>query len=146
MRFRAMQPRDLRQIIAIEDRVSPVPWTRQQFCDSINNHCAKVLEYPSSLCGFAIYSAMADQAQLLNIAIHPESQGCGWGRRLLELIIEEIPAGIDNLFLDVRVSNFRAIRLYQSYNFHKIGERKSYYRTSNDSVREDALAMCRKMH
>ena len=145
MRFRVMQPSDLRQVIAIEDHVSLVPWTRQQFSDSINNHCAKVLEYPSSLCGFAIYSALSDQAQLLNIAIHPESQGYGWGRRLLELVIEEIPAGIDYLFLDVRVSNFRAIRLYQSYNFQKIGERKGYYRTTNDSVREDALVMCREL-
>ena len=142
MRFRSMQLGDLDMVVGIENIVSPVPWPTNQFLDSIQNHHSKVLEYSSGIFGYAIYSYQSDQAELLNIAIEPKSQGSGWGRRLLRLVIEGLPTEVKKLFLDVRVSNFRAIRLYHSFRFEQIGEREGYYRTSNEAMRENALIMC----
>ena len=142
MHFRPMQSDDLAAVAGIESLVSPVPWPQTQFIDSIKNHHAKVLEYSSGVFGYAIYSVQLDQAELLNLAIEPQSQGSGWGRRLLRLVLEGLPPEVEKLFLDVRVSNFRAIRLYHSFRFEQIGEREGYYGTSNGAVRENALVMC----
>lgn len=142
MHFRPMQSGDLDVVAGIESLVSPVPWPKTQFIDSIKNHHAKVLEYSSGVFGYAIYSIQLDQAELLNLAIEPKSQGSGWGRRLLRLVLEGLPSKVEKLFLDVRVSNFRAIRLYHSFRFEQIGEREGYYGTSNGTVRENALVMC----
>mgnify|MGYP001238285770 FL=1 len=142
MHFRPMQSDDLDAVAGIESLVSPVPWPQTQFIDSIKNHHAKVLEYSSGVFGYAIYSVQLDQAELLNLAIEPQSQGSGWGRRLLRLVLEGLPPEVEKLFLDVRVSNFRAIRLYHSFRFEQIGEREGYYGTSNGVVRENALVMC----
>ena len=142
MRFRPMQSGDLDTVVGIENMVSPVPWPTNQFIDSIKNHHARVLEYSSAVFGYAIYSYQLDQAELLNLAIEPKSQGSGWGGRLLRLVIDGLPPEVKKLFLDVRVSNFRAIRLYHSFRFEQIGERVGYYRTSDEAVRENALVMC----
>ena len=61
---------------------------------------------------------------------------------LLALIIESMPASIESFFLEVRVSNCRAVRLYQRLGFVQIGERKDYYR--NGMGTEDAIIMARE--
>ena len=74
----------------------------------------------------------------------PGRQGTGCGSRLLRAMIYELRGTIRQLSLEVRVSNFRAIRLYQQLGFIQVGERRGYYPTADEHLREDALVMCRE--
>lgn len=139
-----MLPCDIEGALDIEQRVSPDPWRRFAFEQSIESHSAQVLvAHPQQLQGFLLWSVTADQAELLNIALHPSQQGKGFGRMLLDHLTSQLPCAVASLFLEVRASNFAAIALYQSYGFNQIGERRGYYRASSDPLagREDALVM-----
>jgi ribosomal-protein-alanine N-acetyltransferase len=48
------------------------------------------------------------------------------------------------LWLEVRVSNARAMQVYQAYGFRRVGERKNYY-PADHLRREDAIVMSLKL-
>ena len=61
---------------------------------------------------------------------------------LLDAVLAEMAAvGIRELFLEVRVSNRGARRLYEAYGFERIGLREGYY----SRPREDALVLRRRI-
>jgi len=132
-----MQPADLDQVRAIELSTSASAWSKQQFQQSLDSGLVLVAE--NKVLGFAIVATVLDQAELHNIAIDPALQGQGLGRQLLDGMIEQLPAEVKSLYLEVRVSNIAAIRLYQQTGFVQIAERRDYYKT--EFGREDALIM-----
>lgn len=88
--------------------------------------------------GFAGIMLIADEAELLNIAVRKDFQGQGVGQLLLEKVMEKGCAkGAGRMLLEVRKSNIPAIKLYQKNLFSVLGERKNYY--SNPT--EDAIIM-----
>jgi ribosomal-protein-alanine N-acetyltransferase len=91
--------------------------------------------------GFSIVSVVADESELINIAVHPQAQGKGIGRQLLEQAIEQLPDTVQGMFLEVRQSNAPAIALYDSLGFIETGMRKNYYPTKQG--RENAILMAR---
>ena len=79
-----------------------------------------------------------DEAQIANLAIHPQYRRKGAARALLLNGLEECYKDkIKYLTLEVRVSNEAAIKLYESFGFKSLGVRKKYYQNNN----EDALIM-----
>ena len=140
MDFRYAKNSDLTEVKAIEQLTSPYPWSDQLFDESINK--LLVITQKQDIIGYAVVALVAQQAELHLIAIHPKAQSQGYGQLLLALIIESMPASIESFFLEVRVSNCRAIRLYQRLDFVQIGERKDYYR--NGMGTEDAIIMARE--
>jgi ribosomal-protein-alanine N-acetyltransferase len=79
-----------------------------------------------------------DDAQITNIAVHPEFRGKNIGESLLRFSIQlskEMSA--KRLSLEVRISNHIAQSLYKKVGFESGGIRKRYY-TDNQ---EDALVM-----
>ena len=138
-----MQRAHIAAVLEIERSTSLAPWSDRGFLESIEHHRARVYCDADHVCGFVIYRQTADQAELLNIAIAPGRQGTGCGSRLLRAMIYELRGTIRQLSLEVRVSNFRAIRLYQQLGFIQVGERRGYYPTADEHLREDALVMCR---
>ena len=63
-----------------------------------------------------------------NIAIKREFQDQGLSNYLIKRIIEyKNKENLSFLTLEVRESNIKAQKLYEKYNFKKIGERKKYY-------------------
>ena len=140
MDFRYAKDSDLTEVKAIEQLTSPYPWSDQLFDESINK--LLVITQKQDIIGYAVVALVAQQAELHLIAIHPKAQSQGYGQLLLALIIESMPASIESFFLEVRVSNCRAIRLYQRLGFEQIGERKDYYR--NGMGTEDAIIMARE--
>lgn len=131
---------DLAQIITIEELTSAHPWSHKQFTDCVGQTC--VLIHDTKLIGFSVIALIEDQAELHSIAINPDSQGQGYGSLFLEALIAALPAKIAQFFLEVRVSNYRAIRLYHQMGFSIIAERNDYY--PNGLGREDAVIMARK--
>ena len=138
--FRYAMISDLTKVKAIEQLTSHYPWSDKLFHESINK--LLVITQKQEIIGFAVVALVAQQAELHLIAIHPKAQSQGYGQLILSLIVESMPASIESFFLEVRVSNCRAIRLYQRLGFVQIGERKDYYR--NGLGTEDAIIMARE--
>ncbi|OUS13212.1 ribosomal-protein-alanine N-acetyltransferase [Gammaproteobacteria bacterium 53_120_T64] len=130
---------DIPGLIKIESEVSPFPWSGKQFSDSLQSHRSYVLCKGNRLVGFLIFNQVLDEAELLNIAVKSSFQGEGLGACLLDYCLAEIAATALSLFLEVRVSNFPAIALYEGRGFRHVGERKAYYH--GESGREDAWIM-----
>ena len=88
--------------------------------------------------GFVIFHVAAGVSEVYNIAVDSHHARQGIGRRLLASAIEESQRrNAARVVLEVRKSNTGAIRFYDEFHFHVIGERKNYY--SNPI--EDAFVM-----
>ena len=84
-----------------------------------------------ALVGFALTRAVADDAELLLIAVLPQERGRGVGRALLRRAIHDASVrGAARLCLEMRAGN-DATCLYASEGFAKCGERRSYYAGRN---------------
>ena len=78
--------------------------------------------------GFAMVRAVADEAELLLIAVAPAARRRGVATALLRAVIAEAGAGgVADLHLEVRAGN-EAAALYRAQGFSKVGERRGYYR------------------
>ena len=142
--LRLMTPSDLDAVIAIEDRAYNFPWSRAIFSDCLMaGYQSIVLDAGDQLLGYAILSVAAAEAHILNLCVDPHEQRQGYGRQLLNYLLDYArELHIERLFLEVRPSNEAAIRLYDAADFRHLGIRKSYYRSAEG--REDALVLVRE--
>jgi [ribosomal protein S18]-alanine N-acetyltransferase len=104
-----------------------------------NGSCARPAEDSGRLVGYAgLLSPDGGQADVLTMAVARERWGQRVGARLLDaLVAEAARRGCTDVFLEVRVDNDRAQRLYRSRGFAEIGIRRGYYQPSGT----DALVM-----
>ena len=135
---RQMRPNDFDAMFEIEQRNAKHAWTKQQISESLQ--CAQVLIVDQKLVGFIVLRTIIDQAELQNISIHNDYQLLGYGEYLLNHGINNLADSVNQVYLEVRVSNFSAIRLYNKMGFIEMGQRRDYYPT--EFGREDALTMC----
>lgn len=85
--------------------------------------------------GFAFISVIADEAELIDVAVRCEARGAGLGRKLLEFALEQaVSKGATAMYLEVRKGNEIARSLYKSCDFEVIGERTKYYDDGEDAV------------
>ena len=85
---------------------------------------------PDILGGFCINWLIADELNLLQIAVDSKYQQKGLGGTLLRDSIKLAKTyGTIGIYLEVRASNTPAIHLYRSYGFEQVGTRKNYYST-----------------
>ena len=143
MHFRPMQDTDLVEIMEIERRSYPHPWTRQIFNDCLRaGYCCWVCEQQGVVEGYGVTSIAAGESHLLNLCVRPESQQQGVGRKLLlHLISLARRQNAELMFLEVRPSNRAARVLYESMGFNELGSRREYFPA--DKGREDALILAR---
>lgn len=81
---------------------------------------------------------VADEAQILNIATHPQYRRLGLGRAIMQRIIAHSKdCGAEYITLEVREGNAPAILLYESLGFDTVGRIKGYYKAPT----EDALIL-----
>ena len=139
--FRPMQMADLDCVMAIENVVYSHPWTRGNFSDSLNaGYSCWVLEEDGVIIGYSALMLTMDEAHLLNISIAKERQQKGYGRMLLEKMLEVARShGAAHMFLEVRISNRPAIALYEKMGFNEMAIRRKYYPGLHG--REDACLM-----
>ena len=91
--------------------------------------------------GFAIGRVIADEAELITIAVHPDKQGSGIGYGLLREYETIAKArGAARSFLEVASDNTTAITLYERVGYTQNGMRRAYY-TRNDGSTCDALLL-----
>ncbi len=74
-------------------------------------------------------------AQILNFYILPKYQGRRYGRLLLEFGLDHMMRqGVDTITLEVRVSNQKAIMIYDKFGFSRVAIRKQYYDNGEDAI------------
>lgn len=143
--LRPMLDDDVDAVMAIESCVYSHGWTAGIFHDCLRMHYSCwVMELEQQIAGYAVLSAAAGEAHILNIAVAPERQGSGLGRVFIHFLLETARHhGADTVFLEVRPSNRIALRLYDSLGFNQVGVRRDYY--PSDKGREDAIIMARTL-
>jgi len=117
-------------------------WTRSQCAGilPIEGITLTIGEDDKGAVGFALARRVADEAELLLIAVDPDAQGHGVGLALLRHFIEGArQAGARRLHLEVRDGN-PAVTLYQRAGFEPAGRRRNYYR-GPDGLRYDAVTL-----
>lgn len=136
------RPADLRAVYAIAERCFPLPWPLTELEKELSRpfSALRVLrpDAGSGVVGFANYWRVADELQLMNIAVDPERQRRGYGTALLHDVMRVARAeGMTAISLEVRRTNGPALRLYERHGFQHVGIRPHYYSDN----REDALVL-----
>jgi len=145
LRLRIMQTDDVDEVMDVEVRAYPHPWTKAIFYDCLRvGYCCWVMEIDGRLIGHGIMSIAAGEAHILNVCVDPDFQGRGLGRKILQrLMALAKDHQVQTLFLEVRCSNKVAQVLYESEGFNEIGRRPAYY--PGVDKREDALVFAKEL-
>ena len=144
--FEPMTEARVDEVVAIEQSAYDHPWTRGNFLDSMRSgYEAQILGAGDTVLGYFVAMKGVDEVHLLNITVAPARQGEGWGRVMLDaLVLWARGQGAQWLWLEVRVSNVRAQRIYERHGYKRVGERKGYY-PNGAGRREDAVVMSLKL-
>lgn len=138
--LREMQIDDLAQVMVIENENFAVPWSEMGFFSFLLREDAIfiVAEEQDVIMGYAGIVTVLDEGDITNVAVRKDRQGEGIGRKLVEELRKcAKKAGVTTLYLEVRISNARAITLYTNMGFEHLGIRKNYY----EQPVEDAITM-----
>lgn len=138
--IRRMDKSDTAKLAELDSVCFSMPWSEQSFAEEAENELAAyfVAASQNGILGYIGCWRVIDEGHITNVAVAPDFRRNGIASALLERIIHE--ANENNLVLltlEVRKSNFAAQKLYESFGFKPLGERKAYYH----SPREDAVIM-----
>ena len=138
--LRRASPLDLDAIMEIEHAVFPADaWTRESMGHELANRhsyylVAAPVDEPTRLDAYAGLLAPrgASQADIQSVAVVETARRQGLARTLVQALLAEArDRGAREVFLEVRVDNPAAERLYDSLGFERIAVRKGYYQPDN---------------
>jgi ribosomal-protein-alanine N-acetyltransferase len=132
---------DLPQVIAIERRAFPTPWSLAMFVLELSKPGGVCLaaRRDGTLVGYLICSRYDTVWHVMNVAVDPDLRRTGIATTLLLQLLERVGDGDARYTLEVRTSNAPAISLYERFGFRSAGTRRRYYQDNG----EDALIMWR---
>ncbi|MBU7008440.1 ribosomal protein S18-alanine N-acetyltransferase [Phosphitispora fastidiosa] len=145
VRIKRMCKAYLDEVVAIENTSFPTPWSRMAFSHEIDNN--DFAYYIAALAGDRVigYAGMwiiLDEGHVTTLAVHPSYRRKQVGGTLLcELFKEALCRGCQKMTLEVRPSNFAALRLYENTGFISHGVRHGYYSDTG----EDAVIMWKNL-
>ena len=114
------------------------PWSASAFADLLDQPGVFSVEGRD---GFILMRAVADEAEILTLAVRPEARRAGEGGRLVrEGVVGAIALGAVRVFLEVAEDNTAARALYAKTGFVEAGRRPGYY-AAPDGSRRDALLL-----
>lgn len=114
------------------------PWDAAALADMLEQAGVFAIEAPD---GFILLRTVADEAEILTLAVHPEARRRGLGARLVrEGGTAAAARGATRLFLEVADDNTAALALYARAGFTEAGRRPGYY-ARPDGHRQDALIL-----
>ena len=124
-------------IAEIEKLCFATPWSENQIKAEIDNELTEysIAILKEKVVGYGGFWSVAGDAQITNIAVHPDFQGMKIGSQILEnLLIIAKSRNCYELTLEVRESNEKAINLYKKYGFKTVGMRKNYYEGTENAI------------
>ena len=139
--LRALAFDDIDAVLVIQS-ASPeaAAWTRDSYeaiCGGGPNRCIVAVrdEEPRAVVAFGCFRVLAPEAELLNLAVLPETRRQGVATMILREVMQlAAQAGAAKLFLEMRDSNAAASSLYTAFGFQPAGRRPGYYAHPSDAA------------
>ena len=141
--IRWMLKDDLDAVAELEQLSFSIPWSYENLEQGLSNGLDQYLVWEENgmAAGYINFRILAGEGEIERVAVHPLLRGRGFGRKLMEAMVEYASGqGVRDITLDVRVNNQTAINLYESCGCVKEAIRKDYYREPT----EDAIIMWRR--
>ena len=151
MLIRKMTSEDIPAAVQIEKQCFSLPWSEKSFEDSIQREDTIFLvcedvdmaggeDALPTIVGYMGLYVSFDEANVTNVAVSPNYRKKGYGEALVLAAKKTAQdAGVEKIFLEVRVSNTPAISLYKKQGFEELGIRKKFY---EHPVEDAYIMMC----
>ena len=139
-RIRPVHLSDVQALGVIERRCFSDPWSPEGFREVLSSSIGfgLIAEQNEAVLGYLFGRMVADEGEILNLAVVPEARRKGIGSALLRASLDYFTGrGVPQVFLEVRESNAAARSLYLAHGFRAVGQRASYYRNPP----EDAVVL-----
>src|ERR1700704_581938 len=127
----------------LRDSTEAAQWSAESYATLAASPSGLLLvcEASAQVIGFLAARQTADEAEVLNIAVHKDFRRQGAASALLVAALDKFQrSGVVSVFLELRASNLAANALYERHGFASTGSRKAYYRDPP----EDAVCMRKK--
>lgn len=122
-----MGNQDLPEVLEIERASFKFPKSESVFREETHKYLVAKVE--GKVVGYIGVEKVLDEVHIINMAVHPSWRGQGIGKKLLQCVLNDK----DRFYLEVRVSNEAARRLYERFGFQVVGTRKNYYPDGEDA-------------
>ncbi len=131
---------DLPNVIAIERRAFPTPWSLAMFVLELSKPEGICLaaQRDGQLVGYIICSRFDQVWHIMNVSVDPDLQRRGIATAMIDEILRRVGEE-GQITLEVRPTNSAAIALYERFGFLAAGTRPRYYQDNG----EDAVIMWR---
>jgi len=139
--IRSAHYRDLEDIASLDMYIfGENAWPKESFSRELALHFSRLLVAQINLefAGFALAWYVADEIQLLRIAVKPQYQRNKIGSLLIQHIID-LANNQNKIVLEVADTNTSAIKFYTTLGFYTVGFRKNYYRFDNAILMEKII-------
>ena len=131
-----------RRLADLHAHAFDAPWDAEAFDGLLDQPGVLALEAAD---GFILIRAVADEAEILTLAVRPSARQAGLGLRLVEQAsVDAVNRGATRLFLEVAEDNVAARALYARAGFSEAGRRAGYY-GRRDGSRIDALVLTKTL-
>ena len=129
MLIRQLANEELEQLSTIDALVNLNPWSLADYLGLAPHQQAwGIFTGPNKLAGGCVYSQVLDQGEILQLCITRANQRQGLARQILTAVCAQMQQNsVSEIFLEVRIDNLAAIKLYQALGFNQISIRKNYY-------------------
>ena len=121
-----------------QEAFNATAWSLETFwseLSALNRYYIALIDEEKEIVGFAGLAFNCLDADIQTMVIKPEFQNMGYGKKLLDNLLEKVQEKKSNrVFLEVVADNENAIKLYKSKNFEIISKRSNYYPNGKDAV------------
>jgi [ribosomal protein S18]-alanine N-acetyltransferase len=140
MIIRRMNEQDLDEVLLLEKELFAAPWNREHFLFELNENpfsfCLVGIiddQIVAAGCAWIIY----ERAEISTIGVVKTQQRKGYAKEMLRMVHRHAALlGVNQIFLEVRVSNHPAIALYESFGYKVTKIRKNYYSDNHEDAYE----------
>lgn len=135
--IRKMRGEDLTRVLEIENNSFLRPWSREEYEYELYGNPFShlfVIEVDGEIAGMMDIWVTFEIAQLANIAVSEAYRRAHLGSLMMEFLIDFCNQKMcETISLEVRVSNEKAIAMYEKYDFIQVNTRKQYYEDGEDA-------------
>ncbi len=137
MLIRNWESKDNQAVTNLEQICFAFPWNYEMVCEtqSQSSFLGLVAESNGDVVGYVGAIYCFNQADIALVAVDPKLRRQGIAQLLINQLIEGLLVkNVNELFLEVRVSNTPARSLYNKMGFEEVGVRKKYYEDTEDAI------------
>jgi ribosomal-protein-alanine N-acetyltransferase len=135
--LRKMELSDIGDVLNLQANLAFLDWSLEQYKKELqaDSTLSFVIQKQERVIAFALFHLLADESELLAIAVAEEFQQTGLGKILFNAGKNELQnRGAEKLFLEVRESNEKAKKFYQNLGAVFIGTRTKYYKDGESAI------------